>query len=59
MGVSKTDFVRGLQCPKMLWLDSHRPEEKINPEEVQIKLQILSWIYLYLKLLKLHLLQFL
>ena len=38
MGVSKTDFVRGLQCPKMLWLDSHRPEEKIIPEEVQIKL---------------------
>ena len=38
MGVSKTDFVRGLQCPKMLWLDSHRPEEKIIPEEVRIKL---------------------
>ena len=37
MGVSKTDFVRGLQCPKMLWLDSHRPEEKIIPEEVPIE----------------------
>lgn len=38
MGVSKTDFVRGLQCPKMLWLDSHRPELKIIPEEVQRRL---------------------
>ena len=38
MPISKTDFVRGLQCEKMLWLDAHRPEEKIIPPEVQEKL---------------------
>ena len=38
MGVTKTDFVRGLQCPKMLWLDSHKPLEKIIPEAVQKRL---------------------
>lgn len=38
MGVSKTDFVRGLQCPKMLWLDSHMPEKRVIPEEVQRRL---------------------
>lgn len=25
MGLSKTDFMRGMQCPKMLWLDAHKP----------------------------------
>ena len=38
MPISKTDFVRALQCPKMLWLDSHHPEEKIIPPEIQAKL---------------------
>ena len=38
MGVSKTDFVRGLQCPKMLWLYSHMPEKRVIPEEVQRRL---------------------
>ena len=38
MPVSKTDFIRGLQCEKMLWLDAHRPELKIIPPEVQAKL---------------------
>ena len=38
MAVSKTDFVRGLQCEKMLWLDAHAPELKIIPPEVQAKL---------------------
>ena len=38
MAVSKTDFVRGLQCEKMLWLDSHRPDLKIIPPEVQARL---------------------
>lgn len=38
MPVSKTDFVRGLQCEKMLWLDAHCPELKIIPPEVQAKL---------------------
>ena len=38
MPISKTDFVRGLQCEKMLWLDSHMPELKIIPPEVQARL---------------------
>ena len=38
MPVSKTDFVRGLQCEKMLWLDAHAPEYKIIPPEVQARL---------------------
>ena len=38
MAVSKTDFVRGLQCEKMLWLDAHRPDLKIIPPEVQARL---------------------
>ena len=38
MPISKTDFVRGLQCEKMLWLDAHMPEQKIIPPEVQEKL---------------------
>ena len=35
MGVTKTDYMRGMQCPKMLWLDRHKPEEKVIPPEVQ------------------------
>ncbi|MBQ4053222.1 MAG: hypothetical protein IJD33_02675 [Clostridia bacterium] len=38
MPVSKTDFVRGLQCEKMLWLDAHAPHLKIIPPEVQQRL---------------------
>ena len=38
MPISKTDFVRGLQCEKMLWLDAHAPEFKIIPPEVQARL---------------------
>ena len=38
MPISKTDFVRGLQCQKMLWLDAHMPEQKIIPPEIQAKL---------------------
>ena len=38
MPISKTDFIRGLQCEKMLWLDSHKPEEKIIPAKVQARL---------------------
>lgn len=36
--ISKTDFMRGLQCPKQLWLDAHRPELKIIPPETQERL---------------------
>ena len=38
MSISKTDFVRALQCEKMLWLDAHAPELKIIPPEIQAKL---------------------
>lgn len=38
MPISKTDFIRGLQCEKMLWLDAHAPEYKIIPPEVQARL---------------------
>ena len=38
MGVTKTDYMRGMQCPKMLWLDSHKPQEKIIPPEILQKL---------------------
>ena len=38
MPISKTDFVRGLQCEKMLWLDAHCPQERVIPPEVQAKL---------------------
>ena len=38
MPISKTDFIRALQCEKMLWLDAHAPEHKIIPSEVQAKL---------------------
>ena len=38
MAITKTDFMRGMQCPKMLWLDKHRPGLKVIPPEIQMKL---------------------
>ena len=38
MGITKTDFMRGMQCRKMLWLDKHRPDLKVIPPEVQRRL---------------------
>lgn len=38
MSLSKTDFMRGLQCPKMLWLDAHKPELKVIPDSTQRRL---------------------
>ena len=38
MPISKTDFIRGLQCEKMLWLDAHAPELRVIPPEIQAKL---------------------
>lgn len=38
MGVSKTDYMRGLQCPKMLWLDKHKPEMRMIPPHIQQRL---------------------
>lgn len=32
MNSSKSKYVRGLQCPKMLWMDRYKPEmAKQNP----------------------------
>ena len=30
--------MRGMQCPKMLWLDKHKPKLKVIPPEIQAKL---------------------
>ena len=38
MAITKTDFMRGMQCPKMLWLDKHRPDLKVIPPEIRAKL---------------------
>lgn len=38
MGITKTDFMRGMQCHKMLWLDKHKPKLKVIPPEVQKRL---------------------
>ena len=38
MAITKTDFMRGMQCEKMLWLDRHKPSLKMIPEEVQKRL---------------------
>jgi len=38
VGISKTDFMRGMQCRKMLWLDKHKPSLKVIPPEVQQRL---------------------
>lgn len=38
MSISKTDFMRGMQCEKMLWLDAHKPEQKKIPDETQDRL---------------------
>lgn len=35
MAITKTDFMRGMQCPKMLWLDKHKPGLKVIPPEMQ------------------------
>ncbi len=30
--------MRGMQCPKMLWLDKHKPNLKVIPPEIQARL---------------------
>lgn len=30
--------MRGMQCPKMLWLDKHKPSLKVIPPEIQARL---------------------
>ena len=35
MALTKTNFMRGMQCPKMLWLDKHKPGLKVIPPEIQ------------------------
>ena len=38
MAITKTDFMRGMQCPRMLWLDKHKPGLRVVPPETQIRL---------------------
>ena len=38
MAITKTDFMRGMQCRKMLWLDKHKPRLRIIPPETQARL---------------------
>lgn len=38
MGLTKTDFMRGMQCEKMLWLDRHKPALRIITPETQARL---------------------
>ncbi len=38
MAITKTDFMRGMQCRKMLWLDKHKPGLRVIPPEVQARL---------------------
>ena len=33
MTLSKSQYIRGLQCPKSLWLHKHKPELKDTPDE--------------------------
>ena len=55
MGVTKTDFMRGMQCPKMLWLDAHKREERIIPLEVQgYNLQLIKIVRISIAFLNLH-----
>ena len=47
MAITKTGFMRGMQCPKMIWLDRHKPQFKIIPPEVQERLDDLSTWHTY------------
>ena len=38
MAITKTDFMRGMQCRRMLWLDKHRPDLRIIPPETRARL---------------------
>ena len=39
MRLTKCDFMRGVQCPKMLWLDKHNPQYKVIPPDVRDRLE--------------------
>ena len=38
MAITKTDFMRGMQGRKMLWLDKHKPSLRVIPPEIQERL---------------------
>ena len=38
MSITKTDFMRGMQCPRMLWLDRHKPGLRVVPPEIRARL---------------------
>ena len=35
MNLSKSKYTRGIRCPKMLWLEEYKPEEKLVQESTQ------------------------
>ena len=38
MRLTKCDFMRGVQCAKMLWLDKHKSQFKVIPPDVRARL---------------------
>ena len=36
--MTKTGLMKGMQCPKMLWLDKNKPELQIISPEIQTRL---------------------
>ncbi|MDD7642683.1 MAG: hypothetical protein PUK75_09465 [bacterium] len=39
IGLSKSRYCKGIQCPKILWMDKYKPEEAVDnlPEAVLAK----------------------
>lgn len=42
MAITKIDFMRGIQCRKMLWLDKHKPSLKIIPTDAGITITVIE-----------------
>ena len=42
MHLSKSKYCSGVQCPKMLWLDKHRPGLRVIPPEIQARLDAVN-----------------
>ena len=38
MRLTKCDFMRGVQCLKMLWLDKHKPQYQVIPPDIRERL---------------------
>ncbi len=33
IGLSKSKYCQGIQCPKIIWMDQNKPEEKAEMDE--------------------------